>query len=68
MWTDLFLYSSGVYSRSAVAAASPAGWHAVRLLGWGERDGKPYWTVANSWVTPVNLHVLMKNARKFFRK
>ncbi|VDM53327.1 unnamed protein product [Angiostrongylus costaricensis] len=25
------------------------GGHAVRILGWGEEGGVPYWLVANSW-------------------
>lgn len=25
------------------------GGHAVKLLGWGEEDGTPYWLAANSW-------------------
>merc|ERR1712062_801708 len=23
--------------------------HAIRILGWGEENGTPYWLVANSW-------------------
>lgn len=23
--------------------------HAVKVIGWGEEDGIPYWLVANSW-------------------
>jgi len=25
------------------------GLHAVKLIGWGEQDGVPFWTIANSW-------------------
>lgn len=25
------------------------GGHAIRILGWGEQNGTPYWLVANSW-------------------
>lgn len=27
----------------------PVGGHAIALVGWGERDGKKYWIVRNSW-------------------
>lgn len=27
----------------------PLGWHAGRIIGWGEENGWPYWIVANSW-------------------
>ncbi|KAI1715734.1 papain family cysteine protease domain-containing protein [Ditylenchus destructor] len=27
------------------------GFHAVKLIGWGEDNGVPYWTLANSWNT-----------------
>ena len=25
------------------------GGHAVKVIGWGEENGTPYWLVANSW-------------------
>ena len=46
--SDLAQYRSGVYRRSA-AAAGPVGGHAVKLIGWGVDDGKPYWLAVNSW-------------------
>lgn len=41
-------YKGGVYTKSA-AAKGPLGGHAVKILGWGEDSGVPYWLVANSW-------------------
>ncbi len=25
------------------------GGHAVKMIGWGEENGTPYWLIANSW-------------------
>ena len=50
--TDLFLYSSGVYSLSREGAGRLVGHHAVRITGWGETPGaraEQYWVVSNSW-------------------
>ena len=44
---DLFAYSSGVYSPSALAL--PVGGHAVSLVGWGVDRGVAYWLCQNSW-------------------
>ena len=52
VYTDLFLYSSGVYSLSREGAARLVGHHAVRITGWGETPGEraeQYWVVSNSW-------------------
>ena len=53
--TDLFLYSSGVYSLSQEGAGRLAGHHGVKIIGWGETpglegaQGEQYWVVTNSW-------------------
>ena len=39
-------YKSGVYQH---LEGIEIGGHAVRLLGWGEENGFPYWLAANSW-------------------
>ncbi|EPB66996.1 hypothetical protein ANCCEY_13914 [Ancylostoma ceylanicum] len=43
---DFFHYKSGIYKHTAGAFA---GGHAVKLIGWGEENGTPYWLIANSW-------------------
>jgi len=49
VYSDLFMYSKGVYTKTNLAAAKEVGHHAVRIVGWGEEDGLRYWEVANSW-------------------
>jgi len=46
VYEDFPNYKSGVYQH---VAGKPLGGHAIRLLGWGEENGTPYWLVANSW-------------------
>lgn len=38
----------GVYQH---VSGSAVGGHAIKILGWGEEDGVPYWLCANSWNT-----------------
>lgn len=43
-----FFLSPGVYQH---VSGSAVGGHAIKMLGWGEEDGVPYWLCANSWNT-----------------
>ncbi|KAL6054791.1 Cathepsin B [Balamuthia mandrillaris] len=53
-------YEGGVYD----AVSGPAeGGHAVRIIGWGEDAGKPYWLCANSWGTSWGLNGYFKFLR-----
>jgi cathepsin B len=53
VYEDFFRYPqgfpSGVYTRTP--GSRMAGRHAVRLIGWGVKDGIDYWLIANSWDT-----------------
>ena len=44
---DFMHYGGGIYTRTPGTALG--GGHAVKIIGWGEENGVPYWTVANSW-------------------
>ncbi|XP_050500213.1 cathepsin B-like [Diabrotica virgifera virgifera] len=46
-YQDFLCYKRGVYQH--VAGNDIPDGHAVRVLGWGEENGTPYWLVANSW-------------------
>jgi len=46
VYSDFPMYKSGVYHH---VTGEALGGHAVKLLGWGEENGVPYWLVANSW-------------------
>lgn len=46
VFSDFYNYQSGVYKH---VSGGSVGWHAVRIIGWGEQNGTPYWVVANSW-------------------
>jgi len=39
-------YATGIYSRSS---SNYIGDHIVKIIGWGEQTGTPYWIIANSW-------------------
>ena len=46
VYEDFVSYKSGVYQH---VHGKELGGHAVRILGWGEEKGAPYWLLANSW-------------------
>jgi cathepsin B len=46
VFEDFVNYKSGVYQH---VEGKYLGGHAVRIMGWGEEKGTPYWLVANSW-------------------
>ena len=49
VYTDFFMYGSGIYKRTNLARSTVAGYHAVRIVGWGQEGGERYWRVANTW-------------------
>ena len=51
VYTDFFMYGSGVYQRTNMASTTVVGYHAVRIVGWGNDGSVRYWRVANSWGT-----------------
>lgn len=52
VYNDFFTYKSGVYSYKL---GNFAGYHAIRVIGWGVELGSPYWLCANSWGTSWGL-------------
>jgi len=49
VYTDFFMYKGGVYQKTSISSMVLAGYHAVRIVGWGQEGPLKYWTVANSW-------------------
>ncbi|KRX15150.1 Cathepsin B-like cysteine proteinase 3 [Trichinella nelsoni] len=48
VYEDFTYYISGIYHQTSYMAM---GGHAIRIIGWGEENGIPYWLIANSWNT-----------------
>jgi len=46
VYDDFLSYTGGIYHH--VTGRSNGG-HAVKVIGWGEENGTPYWLIANSW-------------------
>jgi len=41
--------SSGIYKPANTNQSNIDGGHAIKIIGWGEQDGSPYWLIQNSW-------------------
>ncbi|XP_075215313.1 cathepsin B-like [Lycorma delicatula] len=48
VFEDFLAYKSGICQH---ITGNKLGGHAVKLIGWGEENGVPYWLVLNSWNT-----------------
>jgi len=46
VYEDFEAYTSGVYQHTT---GSYLGGHAIKMIGWGEENGTPYWICTNSW-------------------
>jgi cathepsin B len=46
VYSDFPSYKSGVYVKHST---QQLGGHAVKIIGWGNEGGIPYWLIANSW-------------------
>lgn len=49
VYQDFFHYRDGIYRHSRYGDNELKGYHSVRMIGWGERNGDRYWIMANSW-------------------
>eukprot|EP01038_Epipyxis_sp_PR26KG_P005079 gene5079-7086_t len=46
VYEDFESYSSGIYQHKT---GKSLGGHAIKMIGWGEENGTPYWICVNSW-------------------
>ncbi|GMT11864.1 hypothetical protein PFISCL1PPCAC_3162, partial [Pristionchus fissidentatus] len=46
VYEDFDYYKGGIYQHTSGALL---GGHAVKVIGWGEENGTPYWLAANQW-------------------
>lgn len=46
VYEDFLMYKKGVYHH---VTGSPMGGHAIKVIGFGNEDGKDYWLAVNSW-------------------
>jgi len=54
-------YTGGIYHLTE--GSEFAGWHAVKIIGWGEEQGQKYWLVVNSWGTNWGMNGFFKILR-----
>ncbi|KAF8820044.1 cathepsin B [Cardiosporidium cionae] len=73
VYTDFLVYSSGVYepikTATMLAHQEPrpvAMLQAIKIIGWGVQNKKPYWLIENSWGPEWGDNGFAKIARKVF--
>jgi len=49
VFEDFMNYAGGIYSRTP--GMRFLGGHIIKIIGWGEENGIPYWLIVNSWGT-----------------
>jgi len=54
-------YDNGIYHLTQ--GSEFKGWHAVKVIGWGEENGNKYWLVVNSWGTGWGMNGFFKILR-----
>nr|BAG71134.1 cathepsin B-S1 [Tuberaphis taiwana] len=47
VYDDLSAYKSGIYRKTPKAKYQ--GGHSIKIIGWGQQNGTPYWLAVNSW-------------------
>jgi hypothetical protein len=45
VYTDLFLYGSGIYEKSNQVSGQISGHHSVKLIGWGSENDFDFWVI-----------------------
>lgn len=63
MYRDLVDYKSGVYQYDEQSDVDFFTVHSVKIFGWGEENGSPYWLAANSFGTDWGYHGTFKISR-----
>ena len=46
VYADFEAYANGIYHH---VTGPQLGYHAIRIVGWGEANNTKYWKIANSW-------------------
>lgn len=67
VYRDFFTYSSGIYKHSSASRSDPAGFHSVKLIGWGEEHGTKYWVSCTVFfLNYFNLRIKFKKLKLKF--